>query len=444
MKKILKMIIFISIFLLLSIVNISSFSEAGNPPSKYYIDETKLPFDALPGYDTIRYWGVHAGAGYRIEVPKNWNGELVLYCHGYRGYGAELTVSNPRIREYLIKNGYAWAASSYRTNGYDVKTGVMDTHALAKFFNGLVGKPKRTYIMGHSMGGHITAVAIEQYPKAFDGALPMCGVMGDAELFDYFLDYHAVAQWLTETNVGFPFPANYTTEIIPEMKAELGGASPPGFPLTLSEDGIKLRTATKYFSGGERPLFNTAFAYWGNFLFTLGLDGTLGGIVPGNIMGNMDIIYQIDDDPGLSNEEILLNSEVLRVAPDPQGRHPNGLANVPPISGKIEIPVLSLHTVGDLFVPLIMQQIYAQRVAANGRSNLLVQRVIRDVGHCTFTIAEEESSFEDLVKWVKYGIKPDGDDVLNPSVVADPKFGCKFTPIIHYPYDHLPWVCESQ
>ena len=229
----------------------------------------------------MRYWGVHGGAGYRIEVPKNWNGELVLYCHGYRGYVPELTVTNPSIRRYLVTNGYAWAASSYRTNGYDAKAGVMDTHALAKFFNGLVGKPKRTYIIGHSMGGHITGVAIEQYPKSFDGALPMCGVMGDNELFDYFFDYQVVAQWLTGTNVGFPFPANYSTVIVPQMKSELGTP----FPTVLRPDGVTLRTATKYFSGGARPLFDLAFMYWGNFLFSQGLDGTLGVVTRGILWG---------------------------------------------------------------------------------------------------------------------------------------------------------------
>ena len=228
---------------------------ASNPPSDYYIDESKLPFDALPDTYTTRYWGVHKNAGYRIEVPTNWNGDLVLYCHGYRGYVPELTVSNPSIRQYLIDNGYAWAASSYSTNGYDVKAGVKDTHALAKYFNGLVGKPRRIYIMGHSMGGHITGVAIEQYPKLFDGALPMCGVMGDCELFDYFLDYHVVAQWLTETEVDFPYPMDYETVNIPEMKEVLGGGL-PGFPFNLSTEGQNLRTATKYFSGGDRPFFD--------------------------------------------------------------------------------------------------------------------------------------------------------------------------------------------
>ncbi len=85
---------------------------AAGPPPQYFVDESKLPFDALPGTSTTRYWGVHGGAGYRIEVPDNWNGELVLYAHGFRGTALELTVSNPRIRQYLVTNGYAWAASS--------------------------------------------------------------------------------------------------------------------------------------------------------------------------------------------------------------------------------------------------------------------------------------------------------------------------------------------
>ena len=56
---------------------------AGADQPDWFIDEAKLPFDALTG--ATAYWGVHAGAGYRIEVPDNWNGELVLYAHGFRG-----------------------------------------------------------------------------------------------------------------------------------------------------------------------------------------------------------------------------------------------------------------------------------------------------------------------------------------------------------------------
>jgi hypothetical protein len=91
------------------------------------------------------------------------------------------------------------------------------------------------------------------------------------------------------------------------------------------------------------------------------------------------------------------------------------------------VPVLTLHTLGDLFVPFSMEQIYAQRVAANGRSDLLVQRAIRGVGHCDFAPAEFVQGFVDLVAWVEHGIKPEGDDVLTTAVVADPFYGCTFT-----------------
>jgi hypothetical protein len=54
--------------------------------------------------------------------------------------------------------------------------------------------------------------------------------------------------------------------------------------------------------------------------------------------------------------------------------------------------VLSLHTIGDLFVPFSMEQIYARRAAAEGASGLLVTRAIRDHGHCGFAVLEEEAA----------------------------------------------------
>ena len=58
-----------------------------------------------------------------------------MYAHGYAGTGEFLGISNPSIRRHLIENGYAWAASSYRANYYDVRAGVEDTNALALAFN---------------------------------------------------------------------------------------------------------------------------------------------------------------------------------------------------------------------------------------------------------------------------------------------------------------------
>ena len=55
--------------------------------------------------------------------------------------------------------------------------------------------------------------------------------------------------------------------------------------------------------------------------------------------------------------------------------------------------MLVIHTTGDLFVPIEMAQHYAREVTANGRGDLLVERAIRDISHCSFTDAEWEQSY---------------------------------------------------
>jgi pimeloyl-ACP methyl ester carboxylesterase len=404
-----------------------SLSAAAAPPPRHFVDEAKLPFDAVPGIPTERLWGVHNNAGYRIEVPHNWNGALVLWAHGYRGTGLELTVDNHPLRAFLIANGYAWAASSYSRNAYDPAQGAKDTHALTQFFNGRFAKPRRTYITGASMGGHVTGVVAEQWPQSYDGAMPICGVLGDYELFDYFLDFNVAAQTLSGLNKQFPFAADYLSVTVPATKAALG----PAFPYVLNGDGQNLKALTQLRSGGVRPLFDQGWMFWngvaGDFLFGLGVgNGTLPR-QPGMALDNSDAQYQFDTDPALSAAEQAFNANVQRLSADPQARRRNGIANVPPTTGNLKIPVLSLHTLGDLFVPFLMEQEYARRVATHGASNLLVQRATRDFGHCTFTPTELVTTFVDLVKWVDGGLKPACDDVLDPAAVASPSFGCTYT-----------------
>jgi len=104
-----------------------------------------------------------------------------------------------------------------------------------------------------------------------------------------------------------------------------------------------------------------------------------------------------------------------------------GLAGIPRVDGRPPVPVLSLHDVGDLFVPISMEQEYAARAARNGRSRLFVSRAIRGVGHCDFTAPELTQGFDDLTRWLRTGHRPGGDAVLDRRVVADPAFGCRWT-----------------
>lgn len=408
---------------------------SAQPGVGYFVDETKLPFEALDG--ATAQWGVLGNAGYRIEVPDNWNGDLVLWAHGFRGEGLELTVDNHPLRELLIAQGYAWAASSYSRNDYDVGVGVRDTLALTRYFDQNVGRADNRYITGVSMGGHVTAVLAETAGRVYDGALAACGAIGDYELFDYYLDFNVAAQQIGTGTSAFPVdPAEYVGVTVPSIKANLE-AVPGGWPAVLNEDGQDLKNLVELRSGGDRPNFDEGWFFWnsfpdlgtgpGNFLFDLGLgDGTVGWN-PRVVVDNTDAVYQFDTDPALSDDELAFNDSVVRVAADPRGRVTIGNPPVLIVEGDPVMPMMTLHNLGDLFVPILNEVVYAAEVEANGASDLLVQRAIRGVGHCDFTPEEFATAFVDLVGWVETGVKPAGDDFLDPAAMADPDFGCAFT-----------------
>ena len=400
---------------------------------QYEVDESTLPFEAVPGFeDSRREWGVLRNAGWRIEIPADWNGDLVMWAHGFRGTDTRLFFNPEEVpfREWLLDNGYAWAASTYSKNDYNVGTAVIDTYILSLYF-ALVAdeQPERTYIAGASMGGHITAASVERFRRHYDGAMPVCGVLGDFELFDYFLDVNLAAQQLGVGENQFPVGDDYLTVTTPAIKAGLEGF-PGGWPFVLNERGEALKQLTENRSGGDRPNFDEAWAFWNStdFLFSLGLgDGTVAEDTRVAIE-NVGVFYETDLIPGPSNAiEEELDAKITRVEADPGARSRTRQSGSPQLHGNILVPMLSMHNLGDLFVPFSMEIDYAADVAEQGRSHLLVQRAIRGVGHCGFSTAEYEQGFADLVTWVEDGVRPEGDDVSDPAAVAAPDFGCAFT-----------------
>lgn len=408
---------------------------------------TGTPFAPLTkrGREISRVFaGIADGSAYRIEVPKRWNRELVLYSHGFRGTGTTVFADNPDLREFFIEQGFAWASSSYQTNGYDVGHGVTDTHALIGLFRKVVdARPRHLYLTGDSMGGHITAVAIEHYRGEFVGAMPYCGVLGDKALFDTFLDVNVTAAALTHTAIQFPATPAEGLAYAPTFAGQVLGLLPQlgtGFNtpnLQLTGLGKTWQAAVEQRTGGTRPGMDSAMAFWNAFgfppltnlpfMFGLypGLSGGTIGIAPGNVTGNRRTVYQLDGNPALSRAERALNAGVLRVTPTADASP--DLTGIPAVQGDPRIPVLSLHSIGDLFVPFSMEQIYAKEAAAHHQSRLFVSRAIRGNQHCGFTQAELRSGFSDLVRWVRSGHRPAGDDILSPREVARPTFGCRFT-----------------
>lgn len=428
----------------------------------FVVDEAALPFEPLPGTNTNVSWGTHKAAGYRIEVPEAWNGELIMYAHGFRGTGEALTVDSPPfpMRAWMLSQGYAWAASSYSKNYYDVRSGVQSTNDLARLFASVHGKPSRTFITGFSMGGHVTGAAIEQFPNIacregrrgrtcrrvaeilgklsggiqYSGAAPFCGVMGDLELFDYFGDFARGA----EASAGvpltqFPPPANYYAPdgVFPAVLGTLFQGGFAGFPNARTAQGEQHKAFAQLISGGERPGFDSAYAFWAQFLyFGFGASGgDVDGVLSGNSYDNARKVYQLDTNRAVSDEERAFNQAVFRVRAD-RGVNPKRflkLQRVPEIHGRLAIPVVSTHTLGDLFVPFSMEQIYAKEVQSKRRSQYLVSRATRALGHCEFSSGELVGALADMIQWANTGQRPGGDDILNAEAMAQPDAGCAFS-----------------
>jgi hypothetical protein len=95
------------------------------------------------------------GAPYRIVVPGNWNGTLLVYGHGYRdkadhpgevdNHNADVA-PNAALANALLAQGYALSGSAYKDNGWAVEEGAQDLKNVVTYFRDNITRPDRTII----------------------------------------------------------------------------------------------------------------------------------------------------------------------------------------------------------------------------------------------------------------------------------------------------------
>lgn len=138
------------------------------------------------------YTGVaQSGAWYQIEVPDGWHAgdAVVLFQHGF-----DLkTASNPPglgpLREVMLAEGYAVAATSYSQRGWALFTAIPDNRELIDVFTQKVGAPGEIVPFGGSMGGLI-ALQLAEAPglPPVHGAYALCPAAAGARLWDAAID----------------------------------------------------------------------------------------------------------------------------------------------------------------------------------------------------------------------------------------------------------------
>lgn len=361
-------------------------------------------FTALPGAKAE--FGLIGKAAYQIETPANWNGSLVLYVHGFVGFGTEVAVQQPPngMREVFIAQGYAWAASSFSENGYAPGIGADDTRALKQLFVERHGAPKRTYLVGESMGGNAIALLLEYYPNDYDGAFAACGALWGVDQIDYLISWAMLAEYFS----GLKLPIGEGAEkmgavLLTELPKVLGTADQP------TEKGLQFIDALRNLSGGPRPFFREGYKDRSVSNLGLLLLDPNRELVMARAATNSGATYHVD--PALGVSDAALNAGVQRLAADPAFRDAKAHPDAVPTTGKISKPLLTIHGTGDLFVPITAEKVYRQRVEAAGAGQFLVQRAIRSFGHCKFSPEELQTGFADLVAWVEQGKKPAGEDL---------------------------------
>jgi pimeloyl-ACP methyl ester carboxylesterase len=336
-------------------------------------------------------FGQLGGAVYRIEVPDEWNGRLVLWMHGFEDFDGEASASNPDIRAYLIAQGYAWAGSSFSSTAWIPGRAADETAALWDHFARTHGRPDRTYVLGLSMGGAGAHIAAERYSNRFDGVLALCGAAGATPGMSdgpNMLAAAAVATGVTQ--------AEYDLASEADLAALVDGRIRP----TLDRDPTardRFEDLVIDMTGGPRPFDREGIRAAEETNWRRLQIAVAAGAVP-----------PLDERPlRLRTDDDLLAKLVAG----------NDL------TGEVRVPLLTMHTTGDGEVPIEQARILRRTVAEAGAGDRLVQRVIRDPGHCGFTTPEQAQAFDDLVAWVEDGVRPAGNDVLTDDLAAlDPAF----------------------
>jgi pimeloyl-ACP methyl ester carboxylesterase len=349
------------------------------------------------------------GAQYAFFIPSSWNGNLVVYAHGYVDPAApvlppDVSPAIAALREALLGFGYAVAYSSYSMNGYAIKEGGQRTHQLRGLFASRFGQPSRTYVMGHSLGGIITVMLAEKYPNQYAGALAMCGPLGGGALeIDYIGNVRVLFDFffpgvIPGDALHVPLGLDYTGVVVPVIVGALL-ANPAAAVAMASVDQIEL-PYTNFFELMTSVV--RALSY--NVLGTNDLLTRTHGHSP---FDNTNTFYT-----GLGPVDAVLNAGIDRFASSIDAL--NYLEQYYQPSGKLKIPVVTLHTTLDPEVPFFHEAAFAAIAGGAGASNLLVQQHVIRYGHCEFNLTETANAFFGLVNWVEHGVQPTGGNVTAP------------------------------
>ena len=153
----------------------------------------------------------------------------------------------------------------------------------------------------------------------------------------------------------------------------------------------------------------------------------------GNPSWNSGVDYGVQLARSINKDEVMalyaqaglsLDADLATLAQTPRiSADPNALSYLEKYivyNGDIQVPVLTMHTVGDGLVLPQDEQAYASVVRSQGNQSLLRETFVDRAGHCAFTPAETIAAFETLVNRLATGSWEDStaETQMNASAAA--------------------------
>jgi hypothetical protein len=377
------------------------------------------------------------GTVWIAEYPANWNGTLILYSHGF-GPLTAADAPDPKTQAALLADGYALAGSSYDPNNsqWALDTAVSDQFGSLAAVESTVlpSRPAHVIALGTSMGGLVSALEAQTGRGEIDGALTTCGIVGGGvNLNEYQIDgEYAIAQLLGNPAtplVGFgTVPNAFATA--GALTADAAAAQPTAAGQARLALALAFLNVTPWNPGSAAPVpasspaaqeaaqYSVMFGGTGLSIMDfielgrVSIDQADGGQATWDIGTNFAAVLR--DSPYRHEVEALYKAAGLNLGADLANltAHTNIAANPAALrslyqtsvpDGRLAVPELTLHTVGDNLVPVQNENYYRHLVDQAGSGDLLRQAYTESFGHCNFSPSELVAGVEAILQRVTTG-----------------------------------------
>lgn len=360
----------------------------------------------------------YLGAWYWLARPQHWNGVLVLHAPD----GPELQDPDPdsparamaRWRAWL-KAGYAWAASSYRSPGWDADNAAEDSERVRQSFITEWEEPQFVLLHGHGWGAAVATRMAEHYttpdihPRRgssgkppYDGVLLTNGQLAGVRAFDHWLDLRVIYQAICGNHprpleqpyplwMGLPLDTKLTEADLAARVDECTGLQQPAANRTAAQKKnlaniVRLARVTE---PGLLPQLRVST--WGlQHLIWQQLNGK-------NPLGNEGVQYGGSADKQLNDRLPRYKIDAVARAALTQLTEPHAL---------LHRPTVSMHASNDPLAFVEYESYWRDAMTESGTASSLLQLFFDSPDHEQITDKQLTAMARLLADWARTGQKP--------------------------------------